>query len=902
MRNRFVLSVVVWCGWGLASCSHQEPVAGSAGLRWEAEAANVDRFPVAEAFQPRTAGERAVLSGGGWLAYQGTEPAEAVLRAEVPQSGRNRFDLWVRDFGEGWEYRLDDGPWQPARGPGRNTLTVVRDAGRYLTATWRWLGKVEMTGGSHVLAIRRDPSSDQWRDFAIDCFELRPLGSPAPRGWWIGDQVPTDAVPEGWMAFAPAPLGPAPVQLGPKNVKPAGKQGRIVRDGDRLVFEGSREMVRLWGVTASERSLFALRDFEMRNLARLLAARGVNFVRIHGAPYDEVTPGPLTDGIQRFAAAMKAEGIYLGIDWICTATDRVRPEWGVPGFRGGEGIQSLAYFSEAYQKHLRALGRNLLLAPNPHTGIPLAQDPAVGFVMIIDEDSPFFWTFVPEKMPAELREDIERAFGAWAARKHGSIEEALTAWGRTDPQFIHGVDAPGEWRLALYPAARLGGAAWAVAQRNSSRAADQAAFMAEAAHQAYAGLVEWLRRDIGYAGLVLASNWKTVDERVLGGLESKLYTAADATARNTYFAPVHERTRHFPWGPGDGVVPRSHLLEPRDALATHPQLEDYPHLLTEGGYENPNRYRAEEPLFIAAYYCLQGVDAYLPFQLEADWNLETKKWPFLSPATFGQSPAAAFIYRHGYVREGEVVFRDATPLADLLALRGGRIDVAAGLDDSQAKNAAAGGAGVVSDGAERAFDPLTFYVGRVTRDLRAGAEPYQSPELARRIDAGARTVRSITEELALDWGRGLLTIDAERAQAAVGFFGVVETRDAVFTQTGPHGAMALVSMDGRPLAVSRAMLLQVMTEERQLGHVTVPGEVKAKGGTALLPGERIVANGRAPILVRCPEGTVRLKFADAVRLRVTALDGEGRMLERMTPSKDGTLVLRGDALYYRLQR
>ena len=881
--------------------------AQAAAVRMEAEKFDLSKFGNNVFFAPQTATERGLLSGGDWISYGGTEPAEATTRLELSEEEAAKLtELWARDFGGDWQYKIDDGDWLTAAGPRYSSHIVVREPGRFFTAGWRRIGTVAPAKGPRTLTIRRDPATKAHVQFAIDCVELRAVDAPVPRGWWAeGEQAPTDGMAAGWMAFTPSPLEDNPAQLGPENVKPAGLQGRIVRAGSRLAFEKTGEPARLWGVTVAEESIFAMREADLRRLARLLASRGVNFVRVHAAPYSEETPGAKTDGIQRFVAAMKAEGIYIGLDWVCTAADHVAAAWELPGFSGGEGIQNLAYFSEGFRERLRARGRNLLLAPNPHTGVPLGHDPAVGFVMLVDEDSPFFWTFVPEKMPAAFREDIERQFAAWAKKRHGGVEAALAAWGATEAKFLQGVDAPAEGRLALYPAALLGGAPWAASQRNLKRAADQARFMAETARQAYAGLATWLRSEIGYEGLVLGSNWKTADERVLGPLENEIHADVDATARNTYFSPQLTRKSFMPWTPGDVFRSRSLLLEPREALTTHPQAEEFPHLLTEGGYENPNRYRAEEPLVVAAYYALQGVDAYLPFHLEADWNHETSIWPFLTPSGFGQWPAAAYLYRAGYVREGEVVFRDATPLEHRAALSSGLIDVEAGLDEVQTKNA--GEAALAQGGSvSTRFDPLAFYVGRVTRDLRAEAKPLVSPALATHIDPGARVVRSVTGELALDWGRGVLTIDAPRAQGAGGFFATVETADAVFTQAGPHGTMVLVSLDGRPLNEAGALLLQVMTEERNLGFATEPAEpAKEKAaGEITSAAERILANGRAPLLVREPAGSVRLKFPEASRLRVTALDFDGRPRADRTVriAEDGTLTLRPDTLHYRLER
>ena len=75
-----------------------------------------------------------------------------------------------------------------------------------------------------------------------------------------------------------------------------------------------------------------------------------------------------------------------------------------------------------------------------------------------------------------------------------------------------------------------------------------------------------------------------------------------------------------------------------------------------------------------------------------------------------------------------------------------------------------------------------------------------------------------------------------------------------------------MSLDGKPLATSRRILLQVMSEEKATGFRTEP----APGGD-----KRIVSIGHDPWLVKEIDGVVKFKRADASRLKVTALDFNG---------------------------
>jgi hypothetical protein len=96
------------------------------------------------------------------------------------------------------------------------------------------------------------------------------------------------------------------------------------------------------------------------------------------------------------------------------------------------------------------------------------------------------------------------------------------------------------------------------------------------------------------------------------------------------------------------------------------------------------------------------------------------------------------------------------------------------------------------------------------------------PNLNTYIQRSTKTVQSATKQIALDYGRGVLTVNAPRAQGVTGFLEgrAVTTADAVFNLKNPYGAAVLVSLDGAPLKTSRRMLLQVMSEEQNYQWTT----------------------------------------------------------------------------------
>ncbi len=73
---------------------------------------------------------------------------------------------------------------------------------------------------------------------------------------------------------------------------------------------------------------------------------------------------------------------------------------------------------------------NLLKHKNPYTNLTYAQDPVVGFIEIINEQSILFYTsMAPLKASATLRKQVGARFCEWLKAKYGSQEGLRKAWG-----------------------------------------------------------------------------------------------------------------------------------------------------------------------------------------------------------------------------------------------------------------------------------------------------------------------------------------------------------------------------------------------------------------------------------------------------------------------------------------
>jgi hypothetical protein len=326
-----------------------------------------------------------------------------------------------------------------------------------------------------------------------------------------------------------------------------------------------------------------------------------------------------------------------------------------------------------------------------------------------------------------------------------------------------------------------------------------------------------------------------------------------------------------------------------------PHYNGKPSMISETTFCRPNRYRSEAPLYYAACGALQASDAIVPFAFDGDhWSVKPgyfmQPWTLATPAMMGQFPAAALIYRKALVAPGETLVDLNLNVADLMQLKGTPLPQDAALDELRLKDVPRGTE--VRPG--QVIDPLVHYAGRTQVTIGRKPGSVKLSDLSRYIDHQRQTVVSTTGELRLDYGRGLLTIDAPAAQGASGGLaqaGKMETRDLTIASDLELGHIVAVSLDDRPLASSGRILLQVMSEEKASGFQSEPF------GKGL---KRIIHIGHDPWYVREIRGTVKFKRTDAARLKVTALDHSGYPVKKVGTAAE--IRLASATIYYLIER
>jgi hypothetical protein len=144
----------------------------------------------------------------------------------------------------------------------------------------------------------------------------------------------------------------------------------------------------------------------------------------------------------------------------------------------------------------------------------------------------------------------------------------------------------------------------------------------------------------------------------------------------------------------------------------------------------------------------------------------------------------------------------------------------------------------------------------------------------------------------LDYGKGLLAINAPAAQGASGNLkssGEIVLGDITIRSDLDNAHIVVVALDGEPLTKSRRMLLQAMSEEKASGFATED----ARNGV-----KKITNIGRDPWRVKTLLGSV--KFKDGTAVQIQPLDFNG--YPQGKPYRGTELRLDPATLYYLMTR
>ncbi|HVT88772.1 MAG TPA: hypothetical protein VHD56_07975 [Tepidisphaeraceae bacterium] len=673
-----------------------------------------------------------------------------------------------------------------------------------------------------------------------------------------------------WFPFSPHPsTQPSVIGMEDWLDKPAGVHGGVRISGDQFKFEDGTP-IKFWGTNISYAGAAPTRE-EAILTARRFAKYGINAVRLHKfagptgwegiADKQDATQFD-SDGLNRldfFCSQLQSQGIYYGFSHTykfmvgASNKDRVLAYDEIAKHNGD--CYGLINFAEDIQDLLIERIVNLLQHRNSFTGKKYADDPALAFVEMQNEDDIFFFTTgaVLESFPT-YRRHFEVQFSDWLNAKYGSQQKLAAAWGSAlkegeslanrniaiqgNPWFM------GEDGLKQQPA---GG---------NKRLMDNAEFFHVTQNRFYEKCERAIRK-AGYQGPLIGSAW-----------QAPLIVPHYYNLRSDYLVGYIDRHNYFGGSLSDSMLkrPGSGYLE-----VGLQQVIDRPFGISEWNHVYPSLYSAEGPPIVAAYGMgLQGWDASYEFQSSSNrefspivgqqpWGV----WETDVPTQIGQFPTLSRMVLRGDVKQGDVI--SVTQI--------GNSDLTNGL--SAASNIA--------------VPRQTLAAGRVA--VQFTDRPASSPPMNLTRNQGKDTITSSTGELTWDTtDRGYVTINTSSSKAVVGFAGDkhFDFGDLSMDIASPFASIVITAR-GREetLSNSRTALISAVARNCNTGF------------KYFVPSGQILSNGNAPILMEPIRATIA--FSRRSIAAVNVLDQSGNRTSKTVELSGNSFVIDGTkdrALYY----
>ncbi len=680
-----------------------------------------------------------------------------------------------------------------------------------------------------------------------------------------------------WFPFEPADdfTGPSVIGLADWLERPAGRHGFVQVRNDRLAFEDGTP-ARFWGTNVCNARV-AVPNERAARVADRFAKYGVNLVRMHkftwpgerqgiGDPSDSTKlDEKLARNWDYFSSALAARGIYSAWSHIyghrLSPADRERVaaydeimNANLPWAHLRRSSIGLVNFARDLQDLNIALTVGMLNRTNTATGRRYAEDPALAYIELQNEDD-IFWGHTQvllDKCPT-YKKLLSEQFSDWLRRKYGSEAKLISAWG--DGALVPGeglerrnVEAQANTEMAnrVQSAIRAG-------QQPPGRLLDNCLFLHETQNLFYERFAAAIRAT-GYKGAIVGSCWQAgsgishyynlLSDSLLGPIDRHNYSGG---------------RRAMVSAPGSGLLGTGMQ-----------QVAGRPFGISEWKSTLGNPWQAEAPPIIAAYGMgLQGWD----FSCEFASDFDTMRAPLTefgvdSPADMGQFPVLARMVYRGDVREGKTISARAVALDDL---KSGRL----GFRDQVRQR------GDVKD-FSGTVPAEALAVGRVVVDFVKRSSPTAPPDLRRYLDPDRKIVRSETGQLVWDYSdRGFFTIDTPGTQAVVGFAaGREHTLSNVSIRVDTDFAVVYVSSLDRTRPLMKAASLLVLAVART-----------ANTGMKVTPAARVADRGRAPVLIEPVRASIRIRRGG--RCEVYPLDHDGRRNPSARPldvrrSREGT--------------
>ena len=644
---------------------------------------------------------------------------------------------------------------------------------------------------------------------------------------------------------------------------PAGKYGRVIADGENLVFENGKS-ARFWGVGFAFSGSLPPKfppDHDMTDkIVERLASLGVNHVRFVG--FDNNAPEPFRKWLQTgkitgttidrfdyFVSQLREAGIYYSLSIVNNAIlmldahdqvdannashTKLRRYYNVKLFQD-EAVATIAKWVKAFYSR-----------KNKYTGLSIAEDPAHIYVATVNEDSMLDAYNDNYKHLSRLHKKLlGEKFERYIREKYKSDVELKLVW-------------PGGLRNV-----RLLGRK--DSKRHSARQVADVIIFLMGLDSAYYQTISGALREAGYAGLITGTNnWFGVHNLYVNSMIGdyiELHGYFDHPRYNQALGAEsignYSYLSSFPF---DKSAPQIDLFKEYSFPLTRSfsaAVEGKPLLFSEWNHSSWSDYAYEGPLVMVAYSSLQAYSALNlhtffnhPNPDPQDAHSEYALTVFSNSVMNALMPSLGLAYLKGYIRESEDVRIINYP--------------------SQIESFANATVGLANHKLPR--DVLVNGFCQKIR-IRFGGE--KSRKQMSKGDCALKQSGAIVSDTGeIEWvnGRdenGYLLIDTDKFKAVAGVLngGRVDTT-SFSVQLEGRGAITVVSLDDRPIASSEKLLITTVRSFSNTDQI-----VKTVSGR-----KYILDPGKEPALLSSARGEVILKRNNQVEPTVYSVGMHGKV-------------------------
>ena len=706
---------------------------------------------------------------------------------------------------------------------------------------------------------------------------------------------------QGWFAFTThGKIQPSVIGVEDWLDKPAGKHGFLQSKGNQYVFEDGTP-IKFWGVNITGERVFADKD-AAEQWSSHLAKYGVNAVRLHkftkpgyiGTGKSTNIAPDKYDKLDYFSQCLREKGIYYG--WSPIFGQLPQPDDRQHLIAFDEIVQGkqihenstmgILHFSEDLQDLSIKLVVNLLNHRNPYTGLRYADDPALTYIEMQNEDDVFFArSFARDAKYWNVRLTYKaiacKKFSEWLRKKYGSHQALVAAWGEK------AIDAFPTYQTDehldknnIFP---MTGAWYFNNERTRKRLLDTARFLFDLQNEFYQRFAQAIRKT-GYKGELIGSCW-------LGGDDIahfyNLYSdyLIGAIDRHSYSGGIEGKDGSIV----QGKIQAASMLEtPGTGLMTVPwwAVTDRPFAISEWSAKSPNEWISEAPPIIAAYGMgLQGWGASYAF-CSKNSNLQNSlqsndesAFNTDAPCHIGLYPAISRMIYSNELKEGKPV---AIHKVSIKSLEEGKLDWNRYMDISQN-----------SSNLEEAVSRFAVAIGKVGVEFTPEYEKTIIPDLTPYIDQTRKVIHSTTGQMSWYFGdHKCFTVQTPSAKMWVGF---------MENQKLTAGNISLECKN--PFAVVTVSSLEkgVSIDKSKSLLITTIGRSRNTGMEYSADGKSLIARGTAPLQMEGVEATIT--FPVELKGRLYILNHDGERTEKFIELSGKQIKLSGalhQTLYYEM--